>query len=92
MNKVLISTRRVYHKMAAIEIEIPSNLSETEVRQWLDDNEHLYAEKLDDKVANAELYEGLGVEVNGFNEIDADQEHRYQVITKEHGIIFGGHL
>ena len=92
MNKVLISTRRVYHKIAAIEIEIPSNLSGTEVRQWLDDNEHLYAEKLDDKVANAELYEGLGVEVNGFNEIDADEEHRYQVITKEHGIIYGGHI
>jgi hypothetical protein len=84
--KVRISTRAVYHKIAEVEIEIP-NMNPNEVDEYLNDNENIYIDAIDDKLSEAEYEFGFGTDAN-FNEADQESEWRYDI----KGMNYGGHL
>ena len=90
MRKVTITERRVYHKVADIEIEVPDIIvRRKQVDEWLLDNEDKWEQALDDKFETAELEYGTGLgEVPHMDEIEADRETRYDVINEN----YGGHL
>ena len=90
MRKVTITERRVYHKVATIEIEIPDIIvRRKQVDEWLLDNDEKWEQDLDEKFNDAELEWGTGVdEVPHMNEPQSDSETRYDVINEN----YGGHL
>tara|TARA_R100001015_G_C4615402_1_gene171382 strand:- start:209 stop:481 length:273 start_codon:yes stop_codon:yes gene_type:complete len=90
MRKVTITERRVYHKVAKIEIEVPDIIvRRKQVDEWMWDNEDKWEQDLDDKFETAELEWGSGVdEVPHMNEPESDRETRYDVINEN----YGGHL
>jgi len=89
MRKVTITERRVYHKVAEIEVEIPKDIPSSDVNEWLLENNEKWEQDLDDKFNDAELEWGTGVdEVPNMNEPQSDSETRYDVINEN----YGGHL
>tara|TARA_R110002012_G_scaffold9277_4_gene42815 strand:- start:2422 stop:2691 length:270 start_codon:yes stop_codon:yes gene_type:complete len=88
--KVKITQRSVYHKIAEIEIEIPDLIDdETEVQQYLIDNEYLFVDKIDKKINNAHLNFGFGLDNDaGLDEKDNESEWRYDIVGQN----YGGHL
>ena len=89
MRKVTITERRVYHKVAKIEVEIPKDIPSSDVNEWLLDNDEKWEQELDEKFNDAELEWGTGVdEVPHMNESESDSETRYDVINEN----YGGHL
>mgnify|MGYP003655333963 CR=1 FL=1 len=78
MRKVTITERRVYHKVAKIEVEIPKDIPSSDVNEWLLENNEKWEEDLDDKF-NYGYY---------MNEPQSDSETRYDVINEN----YGGHL
>ena len=88
--KVTITERRVYHKVADIEIEVPDIIvRKKQVDKWLLDNEDKWEQDLDDKFETAELEHGTGLGmVPDMDEIEADIETRYDIINEN----YGGHL
>jgi len=92
MKKVTITTREVYHKIASVTIDVPSDIGEDEVQQWLWDNEELFTSELDTSLDNAEYEYGFGLAGdNGMNEVDSVSETRYDLIENDK-IKYGGHL
>ena len=87
--KVRISHRAVYHKIAEVEIEIPSNIELDDVSDYLIENEHLYVDRLDNKISVSEYEYGFGMG-KGADWTDEDQpsETRFDVDEKK----YGGHL
>ena len=89
MRKVTITERRVYHKVAEIEVEIPKDIPSSDVNEWILENDEKWEQDLDDKFNDAELEWGTGVdEVPNMNEPQSDSETRYDVINEN----YGGHL
>jgi len=89
MRKVTITERRVYHKVAEIEVEIPKDIPSSDVNEWILENDEKWEQDLDDKFNDAELEWGTGVdEVPHMNEPQSDSETRYDVINEN----YGGHL
>jgi hypothetical protein len=88
--KVKIMQRSVYHKYAEIEIEIPDLIDdETEVQQYLIDNEELFVDKIDEKISKAEYVHGTGLyDFDGMEDAESDSEWRYEIIGQN----YGGHL
>jgi hypothetical protein len=94
--KVKIMQRSVYHKVGVVEIEIPDLIDEeSEVQQYLIDNEHLFMDKIDEKMSKAEYEFGFGTDYDSnshydtdFNETDNESEWRYEIVGKN----YGGHL
>ncbi len=94
--KVKIMQRSVYHKYAEVEIEIPNdwndkdgveNYYDEHINDYLHDNEHLYIDKIDKAISEANLQFGSGVEeYKGMCELEADSEWRYEINE------VGGHL
>ncbi len=87
--KVTISERRVYHKISEVEIEIPSNIELDDVSDYLMQNEHLYVDRLYNKISVSE-YEygfGMGIGEDWTNE-DQPSETRYDIESEK----YGGHL
>jgi len=88
MRKVTITERRVYHKVAEIEVEIPKDIPSSDVNEWLLENNEKWEQDLDDKFNDAELEWGTGVdEVPNMNEPQSDSETRYDINEN-----YGGHL
>ncbi len=85
--KVRISQRVVYHKIAAVEIDIPNNIELDDVSDYLNENEHLYTDEIDKKVSEANYEYGFGLG-DGMDERDFDEEWRFDVFEQ----IYGGHL
>jgi len=85
--QVTITTRAVYHKVASVSIEVPSNIKNEEIHDWLLSNEELFVDELDTKLSKAEFEYGFGLE-NGMDWADMESETRYDVIEST----FGGHL
>ena len=89
--------RSVYHKYAQVEVEVPNdwnnkdgveNYYDEHLNDYLNDNEHLYVDKIDKAISESNLQYGSGVEeYRGMCEIEADSEWRYEL---EDG--YGGHL
>jgi hypothetical protein len=89
METVTIKTRAVYHKVAEVTIEVPDHIQDEDVRDWIWDNENMFVDELDDKLSEATLEFGFGLD-DDFEEIDSASETRYDVY--ENGqITFGGH-
>tara|TARA_R100001015_G_C4532337_1_gene98428 strand:- start:48 stop:350 length:303 start_codon:yes stop_codon:yes gene_type:complete len=99
--KVKIMQRSVYHKYAEVEIEIPNdwnnkdgveNYYDEHINDYLHDNEHLYVDKIDEAMSEANLEYGTGVnDYTGMNEPQAESEWRYEY-GDEHIVFYGGHL
>lgn len=86
--KVLITRRDVYHKIAKVEIEIPLNVKNDDVSDYLIENEELWVNEIDEMI-NASDYEyGFGLEGNGMNEKDQESECRYDIVNEN----YGGHI
>ena len=85
--KVKVSNRSVYYKYAEIEVEVPKNISIEKVDDWLLDNEHLWCDRLDNKLSNSHYEFGFGLD-GSMNEKDSESETRYDVINEN----YGGHI
>jgi hypothetical protein len=77
--KVKVIYRQVYHKIAEVEIEIPNDVDEFDVQDYINDHEELWVKDID------EYGFGLG---DGMDEKKQDEEWRYHIVDKN----FGGHL
>ncbi len=87
--KVKIMQRSVYHKYTEIEIEVPNLLDyESEIHDYLMNNEDLWADQMDAKFEESEYEFGSGVhDYEGMNESNSDSEWRFQCPNG-----YGGHL
>jgi len=93
--QVIISNRSVYHKYAEVTIEIPNDIKDDDIPQWLVDNELEYTDTLDEKLSKAEYDFGFGIDLaSGMDEVESESETRYDVMDEEVDgrIEFGGHL
>jgi hypothetical protein len=89
MKTVTIKTRAVYHKIAEVTIEIPDYLKPNEVHQWIQDNENMFVDELDQNLRDAPMEYGFGLG-KVFDEIESVYETRFDVY--ENGqITWGGH-
>ena len=92
MKKVTIITREVYHKIASVTIDVPSDIGEDEIQKWLWDNQELFTDQLYTNLDNAKCEHGFGIdEDNCMDELDSESETRYDLIENEEKI-YGGHL
>mgnify|MGYP000358879685 CR=1 FL=1 len=92
MKQVTITHRVVYHKIVELDINVPSQINENDLQNYLLENEQiLFLESLQEKLRNATFDFGFGLEYHGMEDKEQPCETRYDVI--ENGkIIFGGHL
>tara|TARA_R100001480_G_scaffold32100_5_gene43435 strand:+ start:470 stop:736 length:267 start_codon:yes stop_codon:yes gene_type:complete len=87
--KVTISERRIYHKVAEVEIDIPDNIELDDVSDYLMENEHLYVDRLDNKISVSEYEYGFGMGIGAYwTDKDQEVETRFDIDQKN----FGGHL
>jgi len=86
---VTLSERRVFHKYGEITINIPKDIPQDDVHQWLMDNEHTWEKDLDKALAESDYEFGFGFEDRrGMEEYDQPTESRYDI----NGENYGGHL
>lgn len=86
--KVKIMQRSVYHKYTEVEIEVPNDIKQNDMMEWINDNEQLWADQMDAKFENSEYEFGSGVhDYDGMNESHSDSEWRFQLPNG-----YGGHL
>ena len=87
--KVKIMQRSVYHKYAEVEVEVPDTIKEEDVLEYLNDNEDLYTDEIDEKISKAEYEFGFGLDNDaGLDEKDSESEWRFEIVGKQ----YGGHL
>ncbi len=93
MKKVIVTQRSIYHKIASIEVEVPNNINDDEVGEWLLENEDSYTNKIDTEISNTNYEFGFGMG-NGMDEIESESEWRYDVVDSEkpNRFTIGGHL
>jgi hypothetical protein len=87
--KVVISTRVVYHKYAEVTIEVPSNIEDENIDNWITNNDN-FSEELDQKLSEAKFEFGFGLDGN-MNDFDEDNETRFDVYNSKGEITYGGH-
>ena len=87
--KVVISTRAVYHRYAEVTIEVPYEVPDDEVDEWLMNNAD-YFEQIENNLTKAELHSGFGLTEN-FNEPDLENETRFDVYNSNDEVTWGGH-
>ncbi len=85
--KVKVIQRVVYHKIAEVEIEIPNDVDEFDVQDYINDHEELWVKDIDKKLSEKEIEWGFGLG-KGMEERDQQEEWRYNIVDKN----FGGHL
>jgi hypothetical protein len=86
--KVKIMQRSVYHKYAELEIEVPNNIKDEDVFDYLTDNPQMFEYEMDSAVNEAEYEFGNGEgEYEGMNE-KGESEWRFDIVGKQ----YGGHL
>lgn len=85
--KVKVIQRAIYHKIAEVEIEIPNDVDEFDVQDYINDHEELWVEDIDEKLSGASYEYGFGLG-DGMNEKNQESEWRYEIVDKK----FGGHL
>jgi|TARA_R100000482_G_C5123499_1_gene147219 hypothetical protein len=100
--KVKVTKRVVFHKIADVTIDVPDNISKSEMDEWLLMNENEWIFKVDRKLGfmNDEVNEvqevngvkfgfGLG---DGMVDEDAEVEERYDILDENGKPIYGGHI
>ena len=89
MKKVIITTRAVYHKIASVTIDVPTDIPNDKVQGWIWENEHLFVDNLNEKLSEAPYEFGFGLS-DDMDWIDQESETIYDV--EENGkITYGGH-
>ena len=87
--KVKIQQRQVYHKFAEIEIKIPNDVDEFDIQDYVNDNEHLWIDDIENKLNESEFVYGNGLDdYKGMNESESETEWRYECDELK----TGGHL
>ena len=87
--KIKIQQRQVYHKFAEIEIEIPNDVDEFDIQDYVNDNEHLWIDDIENKLNESEFVYGNGLDdYKGMNESESETEWRYECDELK----TGGHL
>ncbi len=96
--KIKIQQRSVYHKITEVEIEVDADVYEhyrldngkyTSMDDYLIDNEHLWSDKIDEKISEAEYVFGNGIGWKyDFTDSESDSETRW--VWEEEKT--GGHL
>ena len=87
--KVKIQQRQVYHKFAEIEIKIPNDVDEFDIQDYVNDNEHLWIDDIENKLNESEFVYGNGLDdYKGMNEPESETEWRYECDELK----IGGHL
>jgi len=87
--KVKIQQRQVYHKFAEIEIKIPNDVDEFDIQDYVNDNEHLWIDDIENKLNESEFVYGNGLDdYKGMNEPESETEWRYECDELK----TGGHL
>ena len=86
--KVKILHRSVYYKTTELEIEIPNDIDEFDIQDYINDNEDLWVDKMDDKIDESEFLFGLGMDSGDWTDDDQDSEWRYECDKLK----TGGHL
>lgn len=87
--KVKVKQRAVYHKIAEVEIDIPDNIDLDDVSEYLLENEHLFVERLDNKMSVSDYEYGFGMGIDAdWTDENFPSETRYEIEDKK----FGGHL
>jgi uncharacterized protein YegJ (DUF2314 family) len=86
--KAKILQRSVYYKVAELEIELPKNIDEFDIQQYINDNEHLWVDKIDHKINESEFIFGLGLDSGSWTDKEEESEWRYECDE----LNIGGHL
>jgi hypothetical protein len=87
--KVKIMQRSVYHKYTELEIEVPNNLKDEEVLDYLNEYPQMYEYEMDSAINDAEYEFGFGLDNDlGLDEKDSESEWRFEIVGKQ----YGGHL
>jgi len=87
--KIKIQQRQVYHKFAEIEIKIPNDVDEFDIQDYVNDNEHLWIDDIENKLNESEFVYGNGLDdYKGMNEPESETEWRYECDELK----IGGHL
>jgi len=86
--KVKIMQRSVYHKYAEIEVQVPNDIKDEDVFDYLTDNSQIYEYEMDSAINEAKYDFGNGEnEYEGMDE-GTESEWRFEVVGKN----YGGHL
>ena len=88
--KVTITSRVIFHKLASVTIDVPSEITEDQIQNWLYENEGLYSDELEDAIEYLPSEHGFGL-VEGMDEQDSEYEIRFDLI-ENNTTTFGGHL
>ena len=92
MIKVRISTKQVYFKYAQAIVYIPNTVAKEDILNYLNENEDIYTEKIDEDLSDACFEHGHGLDEFGMNDIYNDSEWRFDVLDEDENSVFGGHL
>lgn len=90
MKQVTITTRAVYHKVASVTIDVPSDINQDKLQDWLWENEELFIEQLSDKLSEARYDFGFGLG-DEMEDESSPSETRFDLI-EDNEITFGGHI
>lgn len=85
--EVRISSRTIYHKYCDVYIEIPKDIKQDDVSDWLFDNEEKWNDAISDANGQAPLNFGFGLG-DGMEEKDNEHEMRFEIVGEK----YGGHL
>jgi hypothetical protein len=88
--QVTITARVIFHKLASVTIDVPSEITEDQIQNWLYENEGLYSDALEDAIEYLPSEHGFGL-CEGMDEQDSEYEARFDLI-EDNQITFGGHL
>jgi hypothetical protein len=86
--KVKIMQRSVYHKIAEVEIEVPNDIKNEDVQQYLMDIEEKWVDNIDNKINQTEFVFGNGMEYGDWTDKTEESEWRFDIVGKQ----YGGHL
>lgn len=86
--KVKILQRSVYYKTAEVEIDLPNDIDEFDIQEYINDNEELWVDEIDKKIEDSELLFGNGMDSGDWTDDDQDSEWRYECKDLK----LGGHL
>ena len=87
IREVTISSRTIYHKYCEVTIEIPKDIKQDEVSDWLFENENDWNDAISDANATAELEFGFGLG-GGMDNKEEEHEMRFDILGEN----FGGHI
>ena len=79
--KVKIIQRAVYHKIAGVQIEIPNDIDEFDVQDYINDHEELWVDDIDKKLSEENYEYGFGVG-DGMAEQEQESEWGYPIVIK----------